>query len=71
MPIHAAQRTARQRLAVLEVPMVGALEPRDRIVVASEHEGARREELEIRRLERCLPSTLVRRSCASSQARLA
>ena len=47
-----------ERLAVLEEPLVRALEPCDRLVVAAEHEGAGREQLEIRRLERhplCAP----------------
>ena len=54
MTIHAAQRTAAKRQPVVEVPLVRALEPGDGVVVASEHEGRRREELEVRRVERLL-----------------
>ena len=41
-----------ESLAVLEEPMVRALEPCDRLVVLSEHEGAGRDQFEIRALER-------------------
>ena len=37
------------RLANLEVAMVCALEPRDRLLVAPQHEGGRREQVEVAR----------------------
>ena len=53
--VHADPRRAANRaesLAVREEPLVCALEPCDRLVVATEHEGAGRDQLEIRRVER-------------------
>ena len=41
-----------ESLAALKEPMVRALEPGHGLVVATEHEGAGREQLEIRRRER-------------------
>ena len=47
-----------------------ALEPRDGVVVAAEHEGGRREELEVRRVERLL-RVRARESTRAPGARLA
>ena len=44
-----------QRRPALEVPLMRALEPRNRFVVATEHERAGRQELDIRRAQRRVP----------------
>ena len=44
---------AAQRLPALEVERMRPLEPRDRLVVAAEHEGGGREQLEVLRGKRC------------------
>ena len=55
-------------LCALEVELMRALEPCDRLVVATEHEGAGREKLGVGRFER---SAALSDSYASSHARLA
>ena len=52
MPIQNAQRTRAQSFAGLQVRVMGALEAAHVVVVATEHVGRRRQQLEVLRSQR-------------------
>ena len=58
-------------LSGLEEALVRTFEPGDRVIVATEHEGADREQLEVFPARPSRSCTTVSASCASSQARFA
>ena len=70
MPIHPAQLAARE-LARIDVEVVGSLEQAHPLVVAPEHVGRRRHQLDVLRSSDSASSAATKPSYASSHARAA